>query len=54
MKTMQEEAKNYYKRFHLRLISYSNALIKNLAALTISGHPLRRLKRKWFRYLLNS
>uniref|UniRef100_A0A2S2R798 Putative RNA-directed DNA polymerase n=1 Tax=Sipha flava TaxID=143950 RepID=A0A2S2R798_9HEMI len=46
MKTIQEEAKNYYKRFHLRLNSHSNELIKNLATLTISGNPPLRLKQK--------
>jgi len=43
MKTIQEEAKNYYKRFHLHLNSHPNELIKNLAALTIPGNPPRRL-----------
>ena len=54
MKSIQEEAKNYYKWFHLRLNSHPNALMKNLATLTIPGNPPRRLKRKWCRDLLNS
>jgi len=37
MQTILEEAKNYYKRFHLRLNSHPNELIKNLASLTIPG-----------------
>lgn len=53
MKTIQEEAKNYYKRFQPRLNSHPNELIKNLASLTLSGNPPRRLKRKWCRELLN-
>jgi len=53
IKTIQEEAKNYYKRFHQRLNSHPNKLEKNLASLTIPGNPPRRLKRKWCRDLLN-
>jgi len=53
MKTIQEAAKNYYKRFRLRLNSHPSELIKNLASLTIPGNPPRRLKRKWCRDLLN-
>ena len=53
IKTIHEEANNYYKRFHLRLNTHPNALIKNLAALTIPGNPPRRLKREWCRDLLN-
>jgi len=44
---------NFYKRFHLRLNSYPNELVKNLASLTIPGNSPRRLKRKWCRDLLN-
>jgi hypothetical protein len=53
MKTILEEAKNYFKRFHLRLNSHPIALIKTLTALTIPGNLPRRLKLKWFRSLLN-
>jgi hypothetical protein len=53
MKTIQKEAKNYYKRFRLRLKFHSNELIKNLAKLTIPGNPPRRHKRKWCRNLLD-
>ena len=52
IKTLNDEAKAYYKRFHIRINSHKNPLIKNLASLTIPGNPPRRLKRKWCRDLL--
>ncbi|KAL4127101.1 hypothetical protein QTP88_011299 [Uroleucon formosanum] len=52
LKTIHEEAKHFYKRFHNRLSSHSNPLIKNLSSLSIPGNPPRRLKRKWCRDLL--
>jgi len=53
MKTVQEEAKAHYKRFHNRLSSNNNPLIRNLAVPTIPGNPPRRLKRSWCRDLLD-
>jgi len=44
MKTIQDEANNYNKRFHFHLNSHLNELIKNLAALTTPGNPPRSLK----------
>jgi len=52
IKTLNEEAKAYYKRIHTRTNYHKNPLIKNLASLTIIGNPPRRLKRKWCRDLL--
>lgn len=54
LKTIHEEAKHFYKRFHNRLSSHSNPLIKNLSSLSIPGSPPRRLKRKWCRDLLQN
>jgi len=51
MKTVQEEAKAHYMRFHNRLYSNCNPLIHDLAVPTFPGNPLRRLKRKWCRDL---
>jgi len=53
LKTVNDEAKIFYKRFHYRLNNHPNQLIKNLATPTIPGRPPRRLKRKWCRDLLN-
>jgi len=52
LKTVQEEAKCFYKRFHNRLSSHLNPLINNLSSFSIPGSPPRRLKRKWCRDLL--
>jgi len=52
LKTVSDEAKCFYKRFHNHLSTHSNPLIKNLASATIPGNPPRRLKRKWCRDLL--
>jgi len=49
MKTVQEEAK---ERFHNRLSSNNNPLIRDLAVLTISDNPNRCLKRSLCRNLL--
>lgn len=49
---VHDEAKSYYKRFHLRLPSHPNPLARDLSTLTIPGNPPRRLKRKWCRDLL--
>lgn len=50
--SVYEEAKLYYKCFHLRILSNPNPLVRNLATPIIPGNPSRRLKRKWFRDLL--
>jgi hypothetical protein len=52
IKLVHEEAIAHYQRFHNRLSSNSNPLIRNLAVLSIPGNPPRRLKRKWCRDLL--
>ncbi|KAF0769516.1 Uncharacterized protein FWK35_00003355 [Aphis craccivora] len=51
LKTIHDEAKHFYKKFHHRLSTHSNPLIKNLSSLTIPGNPPRRLKRNWCRDL---
>jgi hypothetical protein len=52
IKTVKEEAITCYKRFHNRLASHSNPLIKTLSSNDIPGNPPRRLKRNWCRDLL--
>lgn len=37
IKTVHEEAVNFYKRFHSELPSHTNPLISNLTSLTIPG-----------------
>jgi len=49
---VHDEAKSYYKRFHLRLPSHPSPLARDLSTLTIPGNPPRRLNRKWCRDLL--
>lgn len=46
MPLVHVEAKIYYKRFHLHLLSHPNPLARNLSNPTILGNPPRRLKRK--------
>lgn len=41
-----DEAKTYYKRFHLRLLSHPNSLARYLSSTNIPGNPPGRLKRK--------
>jgi hypothetical protein len=53
LKTINDEAKIYYKRFYSKLINHPNKLIKNLSTPSIPGNPPRRLKRKWYRDLLS-
>jgi len=53
LKTVQEEAKNYYKRFYSHFNIHPNPLIQNIATIDILGNPPRRLKCKWCRDLLN-
>ena len=52
MKTVDEEARFFYTRFHKRLHNHQNPLINNLSIQTLPGNPLRRLKRQWCRDLL--
>jgi len=52
MPSVSEEAKAYYKRFHLRALTHPNTLVKNLANPTIPGDPPRPLKRKLCRDLM--
>jgi hypothetical protein len=52
LKSINDEAKTFYKRFHFKLNNHQNELIKNLATPTLPGNPPRRLKRKWCRDLL--
>lgn len=50
--TVNELAKNYYKKFHSKLINHSNPFIKNMSSLTLPLNIPRRLKRNWARDLL--
>jgi len=43
LNTLNEEAKFYYIRFHERITTRTNPLIKNLASTTTPGNPPRRL-----------
>lgn len=52
IKTINEEAKSFYNRFHLKLLNHFNPLIKGLSITTLPGNPQRRLKRTWCRDLL--
>ena len=52
MKTVTDEAVVFYKRFHNRLQTHQNPLIKSLYTQTIPGNPGHRLKRSWCRDLL--
>jgi len=54
MKTVKEEARIFYTRFHKQLQTHSNPLIKDLSILTLPGNPNRKLKRKWCRDLLKN
>jgi hypothetical protein len=45
--TIHDGAKRFYRKFHHRLSTHSNPLIKNLSSLTIPGSSPRRLKRNW-------
>jgi len=53
LKTINYEAKIFYKRFYCRLNNHPNQLIKNLTTPTKLGNPPRRFKRKWCRDILN-
>ncbi|KAF0769401.1 Uncharacterized protein FWK35_00006760 [Aphis craccivora] len=39
LKSIHDETKRFYKKFHHRLSTHSNPLIKNLSFLTIPGNP---------------
>jgi len=54
IKTVTEEATRFYKNFHTRLKTHQNPLIKNLSTQTLPGNPRRRLKRNWYRDLLEN
>ena len=49
---VSDYAKIHYHRFHSKLNSSTNPLIKDMASLHIPGNPPRRLKRNWNRDLL--
>jgi hypothetical protein len=54
MRTIIEEARIFYTRFHKRLQTHPNPLIKDFSIRTLPGNPNRRLKRKWCRDLLKN
>jgi len=54
MRTIVEEASIFYTRFHKRLLTHPNPLIKDLYIRTLPGNPNRRLKRNWCRDLLQN
>lgn len=45
LKTLNEEAKLYYKMFHDRVTTHTDRLIKNVASATVPGNHPRRLIR---------
>ncbi|KAL4127024.1 hypothetical protein QTP88_011222 [Uroleucon formosanum] len=49
--SVNETATIYNKRFHAKLQSNSNQLIRDLATPALPGNPTRRLKRNWCRDL---
>ncbi|KAF0750690.1 Uncharacterized protein FWK35_00026149 [Aphis craccivora] len=49
IKTVEEEAAVFYKRFYNKLENHENPLIKSLHIPSLPGNPRRRLKRKWCR-----
>jgi hypothetical protein len=51
MPLVHDEAKIYYKRFHLRILSHPNLFARNLSTPTIPSNP-PRLKRKRCRDML--
>jgi len=42
IKTIKEEAATYYKRFHNRLATHSNPLVKTLSSIVIPGEKKKR------------
>jgi hypothetical protein len=53
MRTIVEEARIFYTRFHKRLQTHPNHFIKDLSIRTLPGNPNRRLKIKWWHDLLS-
>uniref|UniRef100_A0A2S2Q352 Putative RNA-directed DNA polymerase n=1 Tax=Sipha flava TaxID=143950 RepID=A0A2S2Q352_9HEMI len=51
IRSVNDTATLYYKRFHAKLLSNPNQLIKDLATPALPGNPTRRLKRNWCRDL---
>jgi len=49
IKTVEEEAAIFYKRFYNKLEKHENPLIKDLYIPSLPGNPRRRLKKKWCR-----
>lgn len=47
LKTINDDDKSFYKRFHYRQGTCTNPLIKNLPYAIIPGNLPRRLRRKW-------
>ncbi|KAF0766798.1 zinc finger MYM-type protein 6-like, partial [Aphis craccivora] len=45
---------HHYNNFHINTFNHPNPLISKLSSGTIPGNPLRCLKRKWPRDLLNN
>lgn len=45
-------AKSFYSRFHKRLHTHTNPLVKKISEPHLPGNPRRRLNRKWSRDLL--
>jgi len=54
IRTIEDETRIFYTRFHKRLQSHHNPLIKDFSIFTLPGNPTRRLKRKWCRDLLQN
>ena len=53
IQTLNQISKIYYIKFHNKLQSHTNPLIKKLSSKTLPDNPQRRLKRKWCRDLLS-
>lgn len=53
IQTLNQISKTYYIKFHNKLQSHTNPLIKKLSSKTLPDNPRRRLKRKWCRDLLH-
>jgi len=49
IKTVEEEAAVFYKRFYNELENHENLHIKSLHIPSLPGNPRHRLKRKWCR-----
>jgi hypothetical protein len=53
IQTLNKISKTYYVRFHNKIQSHTNQLIKKLSSKKLPDKPRRRLKRKWCRDLLH-